>query len=231
MILSTLPSLFRCQCVAPVGWAESSREERPREHSRATQSTKKRKLHSNQSDLSETASQTPGRAVRRTYAELFECVSNLGGSCVSRKPNKVQSKAQVPSVLVNSSGAQICQVRWQFWVLARCTLPQSRSGVCSVYKFVRYLAVRRVPPPPTLRVVRVEAGRRRGGDRSAVIHNSARGCRFRFSFLSVPPGRSGGRPRRRAGGVEDEVTTAIRITSRLEPQHRAGPQYSAYVKR
>ena len=75
--------------------------------------------------------------------------------CVS-EAKQGSKQAQVPSVVVRWCLYifEICKVRWQFWVLARCTLPRSRSGVYSVYKFVRYLAVRRVPrfPPPTLRV-------------------------------------------------------------------------------
>lgn len=101
---------------------------------------------------------------------------------------------------------------------ARSRSPARVCAVCtSLYGTSRFGGF----PPPTLRVVRVEAGRRRGGDRSAVIHNSARGCRFRFSFLSVPPGRSGGRPRRRAGGVEDEVTTAYQ---NHEPSRAPAPR-------
>jgi len=136
--------------------------------------------------------------------------------CVS-EAKQGSKQAQVPSVVVRWCLYifEICKVRWHFWVLARCTLPRSRSGVYSVYKFVRYLAVRRVPrfpPPPTLRVEDEDHGRSFSG-------YSARGCRFRFSFLSVfGPARAVRRPStapRRGGRGRGRTCTAIRITSRL----------------
>ena len=143
------------------------------------------------------------------------------------------------SASAKCSGAQICQVRWQFWVLARCTLPQSRSGVCSVYKFVRYLAVRRVPPPRLFGSL----GSRRDDDEVGIvqrlftIQRAVAGSGFPFScpfYRSRPGGPEavhgavpGGS---RTRSPQQSESRAVSSPS-YEPQHRAGPQYSAYVKR
>ena len=86
-----------------------------------------------------------------------------------------------------------------------CTVPRGSAGSP-------------LPPPDS-------SGRARGTsttDHGSFSGYSARGCRFRFSFLSVfGPARAVRRPSTapRRGRVEDEVTTAI--SNHAEPSRRS----------
>ena len=155
--------------------------------------------------------------------------------CVS-EAKQGSKQAQVPSV-VECAGAFIYSKyarsggSFGFSHAARSRGPARVCTVCtSLYGTSRFGGFP-ASPPPTLRV-EDEHQRTKGRappttDRSAVIQRAVAGSGFPFYRCSVPPGRSGGRPRRRAGGgsrTRSPQQSAI-TRSRLEAPHtqRTGP--------